>query len=85
MARRLSPDNKSAGWLKGHSHAEFAAASWRIRKVLAAKATRGIHRYWEELKEHFVRNFRSTAKRPASIEELRSCTQKAGEPIRAYI
>ena len=40
---------------------------------------------WGELKESFTRNFQSTYKRPASIEELRACKQKSNESIRSYI
>ena len=40
---------------------------------------------WDKLHDKFVRNFRSTFKRPASIEELRACVQRSGEPIRAYL
>jgi hypothetical protein len=40
---------------------------------------------WEELKESFVRYFKTTYKRPEGIEALRSCKQKSGETMRAYI
>jgi hypothetical protein len=32
-----------------------------------------------------VKNFRSTCKKPASIEQIRACKQKYGEPMRTYI
>src|SRR3954466_2727032 len=45
----------------------------------------GSIRSWDELAYSFIRNFKGTSKRPASIEELRSCTQRTGESIRSYI
>jgi hypothetical protein len=35
---------------------------------------------WGELENQFARNFRSTYKRSASLEEVKSCVQKKGEP-----
>jgi hypothetical protein len=40
---------------------------------------------WEELTKQFTSNFKSTYKRPASIEEVKACVQKRGETLRAYI
>jgi hypothetical protein len=40
---------------------------------------------WGELENQFARNFRSTYKRPASIEEVKSYIQKKGEALRSYI
>jgi hypothetical protein len=42
-------------------------------------------RSWGELENQFMINFRSTYKRPASIEEVRSCMQRKGEALRSYI
>jgi hypothetical protein len=38
-----------------------------------------------QLENQFARNFRSTYKRPASLEEIKSCMQKKGETLRSYI
>jgi hypothetical protein len=38
-----------------------------------------------ELEDQFKRNFRSTYKRSASIEEVKSCMQRSGETLRSYI
>ena len=46
---------------------------------------RGSIRRWDELVYSFVRNIKSTYKRPASIEELRCCQQRSGESLRFYI
>jgi hypothetical protein len=40
---------------------------------------------WGELKIQFARNFRSTYKRPASLEEVKTCVQRKGETLRSYI
>ena len=45
----------------------------------------GTIKSWDDLVYDFVHNFRATYKRPASIEELRSCTQGSNESIRKYI
>jgi hypothetical protein len=40
---------------------------------------------WGELENQFARNFRSTYKRPASLEEVKSCMQRRDETLRSYI
>jgi hypothetical protein len=40
---------------------------------------------WGELESQFARNFRSTYKHPASLEEVKSCMQRKGETLRSYI
>jgi hypothetical protein len=40
---------------------------------------------WNELERQFTSNFRSTYKRPASIEEIKACVQRSGESLRCYI
>jgi hypothetical protein len=40
---------------------------------------------WGELKSQFTRNFRSTYKRPASLEEVKACVQRKDETLRSYI
>jgi hypothetical protein len=40
---------------------------------------------WGELKSQFARNFRSTYKRPASLEEVKACVQRKGETLCSYI
>jgi hypothetical protein len=40
---------------------------------------------WGKLEDQFTRNFHSTYKRPASIEEVKSCMQRSGETLRSYI
>jgi hypothetical protein len=40
---------------------------------------------WGELESQFARNFRSTYKHPASLEEIKSCVQKKDETLRSYV
>jgi hypothetical protein len=40
---------------------------------------------WGELESQFTRNFRSTYKCPALIEEVKTCVQRKGETLRSYI
>jgi hypothetical protein len=60
-------------FLSGHTR------SW-LRKLLE-----GSIEHWDDLRDQFIRNFRSTFKRPTSIEELRKCVQKSGESMRLYL
>jgi hypothetical protein len=60
-------------------HLTGAARSW-LSKL--GKETIGS---WEELTRQFTSNFKSTYKRPASIEEVKVCVQQRGETLRAYI
>src|ERR1043165_5353376 len=40
---------------------------------------------WSQFRATFIENFKSTYKRPASLEELRACKQGRRETLRAYI
>jgi hypothetical protein len=60
-------------------HLTGAARSW-LSKL--EKETTGS---WEDLTKQFTGNFRSTYKRPASIEEVKACVQQCDETLRVYI
>jgi hypothetical protein len=60
-------------------HLSGAARSW-IKKLPG-----GSIDSWETFEDMFFKNFRSTCKKPASIEQLRACKQKYEESMRAYI
>jgi hypothetical protein len=60
-------------------HLTGAARSWCSK---LEKETIGS---WEDLTKQFTSNFRSTYKRPASIEEVKVCVQQRDETLRAYI
>jgi hypothetical protein len=60
-------------------HLTGAARSW-LSKL--EKETIGS---WEDLTKQFTSNFRSTYKRPTSIEEVKACVQQREETLRAYI
>src|SRR4051812_16749573 len=46
---------------------------------------RGSINSWKQFCSTFIENFKSTYKRPASLEELRACKQGTRESLRAYI
>jgi hypothetical protein len=56
-----------------------AAKSW-MRKLPAESLDS-----WKNFESLFLQNFRSTCKKLALIEQLRTCKQKSGESMRAYI
>ncbi|KAK1681565.1 hypothetical protein QYE76_042413 [Lolium multiflorum] len=60
-------------------HLSGAARSW-IKKLPLNSIDS-----WENFENIFVKNFRSTCKKPASLEELRACRQKHDESMRKYI
>jgi hypothetical protein len=60
-------------------HLSGAARSW-IKKL-----PEGSVDSWETFEDQFIKNFRSTCKKPASIEVVRACKQKYDEPMRTYI
>src|SRR3954463_12937339 len=60
-------------------HLNAAARSW-MRKL-----PEGSIDSWESFERVFIQNFKSTCKKPASIEQLKACTQKSGETVRAYL
>jgi hypothetical protein len=60
-------------------HLTGAARSW-----LSTLPIESI-RSWGKLENQFARNFRSTYKRPASLEEVKSCMQRKDEPLHSYI
>ena len=76
---KLHGGNKETAMQCLHLQLTGAARIWL--SILSS----GSIRSWEELAYSFVRNFKGTSKRPASIEELRACTQRTGESIRPYI
>jgi hypothetical protein len=60
-------------------HLTGAARSW------LSKLAKEIIGSCEELTKQFISNFKSTYKRPASIEEAKACVQQRGETLRTYI
>jgi hypothetical protein len=60
-------------------HLTGAARSW------LSKLEKETIESWEELTKQFTSNFKSTYKRPTSIEEVRACVQQRGETLRTYI
>jgi hypothetical protein len=60
-------------------HLTGTARSW------LSKLARGTIGSWEELTKKFTSNFKSTYKRPASIEEVKACVQQRNETLRSYM
>jgi hypothetical protein len=60
-------------------HLTDVARSW------LSKLEKGTIGSWEELTKQFTGNFKSTYKRPASIEEVKAYVQQHSETLRAYI
>jgi hypothetical protein len=52
---------------------KFAVTPHRRSAVLVKYLTQRFHRKLGELESQFARNFRSTYKRPASLEEVKLC------------
>jgi hypothetical protein len=50
-----------------------------------SKLEKGKIGSWEELTKQFTSNFKSTYKRPASIEEVKAYVKQRNETLRAYI
>jgi hypothetical protein len=85
MVIRLSSGNKNTRGSKATAmqslqlHLTGATQSW------LSKLPDDSIGSWGELEDQFTRKFRSTYKRPASIEEVKSCMQRSGETLRSYI
>jgi hypothetical protein len=60
-------------------HLTSAARSW------LSKLERETIGCWDELTKQFTSNFKSTYKRPSSIEEVKACIQQRNETLRSYI
>jgi hypothetical protein len=59
----------------------LTGATWSWLNTLPNDSIRS----WGELENQFARNFRSTYKHPASLEEVKSCIQQKGKTLRSYI
>jgi hypothetical protein len=71
--------------LQSNNHAKFATTPHRRKTVLVKQIPKESIGNWNGLEKQFIGNFRSTYTRPASIEELKACTQKSGESLSSYI
>jgi hypothetical protein len=60
-------------------HLTGAARSWLSTLPIESIGS------WGKLENQFARNFRSTYKRPTSLEEVKSCMQRKGKTLRSYI
>jgi hypothetical protein len=69
QAVRILGGSKGIAMQSLQLHLAGAARSW------LSKLERETIGSWEELTKQFTSNFRSTYKRPASIEEVKACVQ----------
>ena len=76
---KLTGGTKATAMQSIQVHLSGAARSW-IKKLPP-----GSIDSWETFEDMFVKNFLSTCKKPASIEQLRACRQKYDESMRTYI
>jgi hypothetical protein len=85
MAIRLSSGRENTWGLQGNNNAKFATAPHWRDEIVAKQASFGYHRKLEELMKQFINNFRSTYKRPTSIEKIKAGMQKHNESLCSYI
>jgi hypothetical protein len=85
MADGLFTSGEDTWGLEGNSNAKLAITPYRAAQSWLGKLEKEIIGSWDELAKQFIGNFNSTYKRPVSTEELKACTQKSGESLRAYI
>jgi hypothetical protein len=84
MALGLSTSSKNIGRNQGNNYAKFAITPHRRGKVMVEQIRKKTIGSWEELTKQFTSNFKSTYKRPVSIEEVKACVQQRNETLRAY-
>jgi hypothetical protein len=85
MALGLSARSKNTGRNQGNSNAKFAVTPHQRGKVMVEQTRKRNNWKLEELTKQFMSNFKSTYKRPTSIEEVKACVQQRNETLRAYI
>jgi hypothetical protein len=76
---------KILGGSKTTTMKKLAATPHQRSTVLVKQVTRRFHRKLGRARKSIHNNFHSTYMRPASIEEVKSCTQKNGKALRSYI
>jgi hypothetical protein len=67
MVIRLFASSENTRGLKGNSNANLVTTPHRCNMVMETIGS------WDELTKQFIGNFRSTYKRPTSIEEVKAC------------
>jgi hypothetical protein len=79
QAVRILGGSKETAMQSLQLHLTGAARSW------LGKMERETIGRWDELTKQFTSNFKSTYKRPTSIEEVKACIQQRNETLRSYI
>src|SRR3954463_16331268 len=81
MARRLPNGRQIPARNQYHSNAVRTTHARELGATLAEEPTTRINQF----RNAFIENFKSTYKRPTSLEELRACKQGSRESLQAYI
>jgi hypothetical protein len=79
QAVKILKGSKATAMQSLQLHLTGAALSW------LSKLPKESIGSWTKLEKQITSNFRSTYTRPASIEELKACSQKSGESLHSYI
>src|ERR1041385_6187923 len=85
MARRLPNSSQVSERNQRHGNAVRTTHARELRSTLAEESPARIHQLLEPVPRSLHRNFKSTYKRPAALEEPRACKQGTRETVRAYI
>jgi hypothetical protein len=85
MVIRLPPSSTNTWRIKSNSNAKLAVTPHRRNTALVSTLHNDSIGSWGELESQFTRNFCSTYKRPASLEEVKSCIQRKDETLHSYI
>jgi hypothetical protein len=84
MALRLFTSSQNTRRIRRDSNAKFTAPPHWRSTVMVEQARKGTIGRWEELTKYFT-SFKSTYKRPVSIEEVKACIQQRNVTFRSYI
>jgi hypothetical protein len=85
MVIRLPASSANTQRNESNGNAKSAVTPHRRSTVPVKYSTQRFHRELGRAREPIPRNFRSTYKRPASLEEIKSCVQRKDETLRSYI
>jgi hypothetical protein len=85
MAFRLSASSENTRGLKRDNNAKPAITPhWRIT-VMVRQFRQGDNRKLGQTRETVYKQLQFTYKQPASMEEVKACTQKHNESLRSYV
>jgi hypothetical protein len=85
MALRLLAGSKNTRRNKGNNNAKFTITPHRHSQVMVEQIRKRNNRKLGGTHKEFTSNFKSTYKRPTSIEEVKAYVQQCNETLRSYI